>query len=900
MKNHLVYLILFALSGLFAQDNLLLHPGLKHSCAGNAALTVLEDGSLQIKVGAGEGWPQLNIVNLPAPGENNSLRIAFHFDNAPAEAVNLSLSSNPREHLAGRYFNNEVDFEDENEISFVINDEALNNFRLSVKNPKVDFTLIISGIYFDRTVTLAEGYGFESPAEMGKWSSGGETGVRLSSEYAYRGQRSLKMNLPGKQSIIHFYPDITDWRSYKQLRFTLYNPLPAPNKKYRVLLVNRKYLPANCSISSGLLTVQPETVREFILELDSLPESVDLSNISSLSFFKGDPETVFYLDEMKLYTAEEVEELTLGKLRNDVEETLRLLKQALDKSEAGMQAKINEHIAGLVNFQREGKLYENAALDHALLKAKELAALVNSATGQKLPLQLLGAPSSKKIFRDEVFNEGSSSMQLSAAGHEWESFQVLALPMQDLRNLKVSATALTATDGRQIAAGNIKINPVGYIELRDSHVYNSSRSGFWPDILVHNQSLDLAERMQPYWITIYVPEGQKAGNYKGRILFEADGGIKAEYSYELLVHDFSLPLKGRLITYFDWRVTPRDPVIRRKCYDAMLDHRLSPTGMYTNGKSPDKIEQYEYSPHPDDLEHCLARGMNYLNIWYLYDGKSENPFQYSEEYLQKVKRFIDYYKPILQAKGAWEIATINGFDEIMHQSKETVQQRLQEARKICSWLKKDYPQLRLSNVGAKMDISTDLMDFWFLGALPKERTLDVSSQGGTVCFYWVYGNPSPMLDLPGMACRILSWQAFKEGAGGIAYYSTYRPWALDCTAENAPSGVDWPKERINASSGSSRQSPSHRLGRNGDGNLFYPDKDGSVLASTRIANVRDGVEDYEYLALLRELQPEHELLQIPDNIVTLVNDQYTKDHAVIEAYRRKVADAIVKALREKN
>ncbi|MDD2476189.1 MAG: DUF4091 domain-containing protein, partial [Dysgonamonadaceae bacterium] len=188
---------------------------------------------------------------------------------------------------------------------------------------------------------------------------------------------------------------------------------------------------------------------------------------------------------------------------------------------------------------------------------------------------------------------------------------------------------------------------------------------------------------------------------------------------------------------------------------------------------------------------------------------------------------------------------------------------------------------------------------WFTTAIQKEETQDITQKGGNTCFYWVYENPSPMLDLPGMAARILSWQAFKEDAKGIGYYSTYRPQALDCPYETAPTGVDWPKETINATSTTSRKSKSWRRGRIGCGNLFYPDRDGSVLPSTRLANVRDGVEDYEYLAMLKKLDPTHPLLTIPDEIVTLANDDYTKDFEVIEKYRRQVAKAIEDAIENK-
>jgi hypothetical protein len=881
-------------------QNLLSDPALTIKTAGNATVARLADGALEVSFSAGTGWPQIQVTALPAPNGANSLRLDIRLPESIGN-TGISLKGYPADTLNGRYFNSELKAGETRSVSFSILSDVLSSFRLSAKNPEVPFKLVIEGIYYDRASSLADGYGFESPADMGKWHASGGARFSLSREYAFRGKQSLKLEWDTAQTAIVFSPAITDWRPYKQLRFTLFNPLPVPNKKYRLLLVNRKYLPGTCSIAGGQLTVQPESIREFILDLDSLPETVDRGNIRELHFFKGSPETVFYLDSMKLYTAEEVEALSVGRIRGEIESAAAMLSESNPPRGSSLETRL---AAAKESMRMSGTLpatpAENEKLTRRIVAAKELASLALSAPDSRESLVLRGVPALEKVFRDIPVRGEASPFRLAAAGNERESFQVVALPLNDLKGVEVSAGPLKSADGSEIPATNIAINPVGYVEVEESFSYNSSRPGFWPDVLVHNQKLDLSGRLQPYWITVQVPAGCKEGLYKGEIRFAAEGGVSASYPYEIQVFDFSLPERGKLLTFFDWRYTPADPAVRRKCYDAMLDHRLSPTSMYINGQSPGSKGGYQYSPHPDDIEHCMKRGMNVLNIWYLYDGLGENPHEFDEKYLAKVKKFIDYYRPILEKKEAWEIAMINGFDEIMHQSKETVVGRLAEARKICAWLKKDYPGLRICNVGRKMDISTDLMDVWFMGVEPKENIRDVSENGGKVCFYWVYGNPSPMLDLPGAACRILSWQAFKEGAEGIGYYSTYRPWALDCPSATAPDGVDWPKERINIASASSRTSPNFRRGRNGDGNLFYPDRDGSVLASTRLANIRDGIEDYEYLAILKELDPAHPLLRIPDEIVAFGDDRYTKDFKTIEAYRRRTAEAIVKAMKNRS
>lgn len=102
---------------------------------------------------------------------------------------------------------------------------------------------------------------------------------------------------------------------------------------------------------------------------------------------------------------------------------------------------------------------------------------------------------------------------------------------------------------------------------------------------------------------------------------------------------------------------------------------------------------------------------------------------------------------------------------------------------------------------------------------------------------------------------------------------------------------------------------------NGDGRFIYPPEaaaqapsDGPILAgpvdSVRWEMLRDGIEDYEYLAILKrliqarkdvltpdQLRQYTALINVPDDITTDMT-HFTKDPAPIEAHRHKVARAI--------
>ena len=94
-------------------------------------------------------------------------------------------------------------------------------------------------------------------------------------------------------------------------------------------------------------------------------------------------------------------------------------------------------------------------------------------------------------------------------------------------------------------------------------------------------------------------------------------------------------------------------------------------------------------------------------------------------------------------------------------------------------------------------------------------------------------------------------------------------------------------------------------GANGDGMLIYPGPDGMPLASTRLENLRDGMEDYEALVILRDLtealeaKGRHERLVKRARKVLAVRPEvtdgwksYTKDPAVLQGARDEVDELI--------
>ena len=170
-------------------------------------------------------------------------------------------------------------------------------------------------------------------------------------------------------------------------------------------------------------------------------------------------------------------------------------------------------------------------------------------------------------------------------------------------------------------------------------------------------------------------------------------------------------------------------------------------------------------------------------------------------------------------------------------------------------------------------------------AYDPEQVERFKAMGKEIWFYVsmpAHPYPSLQIDYPAMAPRILPWMAWKYGINGLLYWNV-NFW------EGDPS--------TNPSSFAPEQ--------NGNGILFYPGSDGPI-PSIRLELLRDGMEDYEYLALLQHIvqsaaqrgmadqtlvQRANRLLAVDPVLVTSLR-AYAKDPSVLEDQRRLIAEII--------
>ncbi len=170
------------------------------------------------------------------------------------------------------------------------------------------------------------------------------------------------------------------------------------------------------------------------------------------------------------------------------------------------------------------------------------------------------------------------------------------------------------------------------------------------------------------------------------------------------------------------------------------------------------------------------------------------------------------------------------------------------------------------------------------------------------------------LDHPAPEMRIWLWQTFKRGIEGVLVWQT-NYWTSSAAYPNAHRPQNPYEDPMSWMSGYDTPAGVRKPWGNGDGRLLYPPLeamraegqqpvlDGPV-DSIRMEHLRDGIEDYEYLSILRrrlaargktlsapERQRFTELLKVPESITSSLTD-FTPDGSPIEKRRHEIARAI--------
>ncbi len=483
-------------------------------------------------------------------------------------------------------------------------------------------------------------------------------------------------------------------------------------------------------------------------------------------------------------------------------------------------------------------------------------------------------------------------IEISAARREYESFQIVVLPApgRTVDNLQLQISDLTKGNDI-ISAQNIEWYQVGFVYLTDAYLASKDNyiddaapdNGWWPDILIPVDSIDIDDNFaQPIWLTVYVPQTTPPGEYNGSITISTENGLPAQIDLTLTVYNFTLAKgPGNCRTAFTFPSGSWNNY--RRAADFALEHRLN----------VDYLSRTT-APSVYDLEHYYNKGQNSYTL--MCTGNSN--CLVDPDFIATVDSFFASLSHSWYQDELRDMAMFYGFDE--------ANSGLWDEMADCFGILEDnFPDIERMTT-APMNLSIH----WWLFNNPVKVLADHNID--YICLqtrwydynkaaalrtagyqHWAYVCAAEFnsqyanffIQYPLIESRAIWWQNFHQNMDGFLYWNMTN-WKAGYTPLDPDAGPlyywqfepgpydDWPP---------------------GDGLLIYPGKNDRPFASIRLANIRDGIEDYEYLWMLaQKIGLENARNQCAPVTWGLhgTSPPYTHDHTVVETTRHNIAGMI--------
>jgi len=515
-----------------------------------------------------------------------------------------------------------------------------------------------------------------------------------------------------------------------------------------------------------------------------------------------------------------------------------------------------------------------------------------------------------------------------AARNEFEPFQlVLRSETGDLADVDVQVSDLYGPREAFFSNSNITVYLERYLNLKAASS-DEGDAGEWPDPLIPRVDQYFHERRnafpfrlesgrnQPLWIEVYVPLRTPPGTYRGVVTVSAAGAVVASIPLVLTVWNFDLPSTSSLKTSFGFNGVA-----------ALKQHR----GQYTNDQDLLDITKvyakaallHRISIHGGTLSppRSNERGGSLVIDWDNYD-REVGPFLDGTVFSQseplpgarattvdlrldaglnteekKVLYWREWVKHFRE-KGWLDRLFYYVWDEPSPSDLPKVKERGRVARNAS-------PELRNLVTTPLSDLLLDEIDIWaplincfeprpgfwdFCHITASREAYDPEIQQGKSLWWYqacsshgcgggggayFEGWPSYVIDIPAMANRIMEWLTWVYRVEGELYYNLVEAYGREIDPWN----------------------DIYLFGGNGDGTLFYPGRPGQIGGSThipiesiRLKLIREGLEDYEYLTSLSNI--DSQLAQESARKLVTKTYQWNRDPEALYSVRQALGEKL--------
>ena len=423
---------------------------------------------------------------------------------------------------------------------------------------------------------------------------------------------------------------------------------------------------------------------------------------------------------------------------------------------------------------------------------------------------------------------------------------------------------------------------------------------------------------QPIWVDVYIPKDAAAGEYKGTFTVTLDdypsqwGPVQDTVANKVLtipvsltVWDFTLPDGpthrnhfggvGSIPARYNVERDSEEFIRLEERYCRLFsDHRMNPPiprrimpVMNDDGTltiDPDRhaaLEQFIHDHHMRDFEIPRAPLPGTTN--------PHRPLTRDEE-MKMVNYYRDYYN-YLKENGWDQGAYVYLYDE------PNTPECYTRVLELSAMVREGAPDLKVLVVEQPYSHEPDwphmgpAIDIWcgLLGFIDRDSTNFALDRGDEVWSYTALCQRSPryhpkyeevrnydppywQIDMLTTSFRTPTWINYQYGITGILY------WSFTTRVRDS-----W-------------HNPAFRIRFNGDGYFIYPGVPCGIegpVASIRMKNIRESMEDYEYFHKLEQLAGREAVL----DIVSDVAPEWwatSRDPEAILAAREKIAEAIVR------
>ncbi len=512
--------------------------------------------------------------------------------------------------------------------------------------------------------------------------------------------------------------------------------------------------------------------------------------------------------------------------------------------------------------------------------------ILSTPAAQAGPLRSWFVDSLVKVFpADPAGSHRLVRPEFGAARNQHISIQLAVRSTKPIPDLSAEVTPLQSTDGRTIKAG--AVHPVGYVVV-GSHTKDTPAEelvgeapGWYPDPLFDLPIRLEANRTRSLWITLAVPADAAPGLYTGAFLLNSGGRTLAREKFQVRIFAATVPdrMSLKVTNWFNlgdkasrqFYGVPQFSdgwwTLIENVGRVMADHRqnmvitpvlnLVQTRLETDHLAFDFsnfdrwVETFRKAGVIGYIEggHLLGRAGSYdaaLTVHVLQNDSGKIAQLTLPPDDPRVESFMQAFLPALNShleqKGWKDIYLQHILDEA-HGSEPPYYARFAEL------VHRFMPGIRTMDAVDAENMPEELQkhcDIWVpqLGRFDNQMDLlrNRIAGGREVWFYTcLFPNKrylNRLIDYPLLKVRLLHWLNFRYGFAGYLHWG-WNYWTPEPINDTQPV-IDANTELLPP----------------GDAFIVYPDRaNKSVFSSIRLEAMREGIEDYELLMILREKDP---------------------------------------------